>query len=66
MSTFGDDLIEHRPGAVFLITAHKQLETGSIALAENLNINANAKTGVSNEQIVPYLFLFGGFSHNRA
>jgi hypothetical protein len=32
--------------------SQNQLGEGSIALAKNLNINGNAKTSVSNEQIV--------------
>jgi hypothetical protein len=41
-----------------------QLGEGSIALAKNLNINANAKTGRTDEQIVLYVF-FAGSTLNR-
>jgi hypothetical protein len=41
------------------VQPQKQLGKGSIALAKDLNINANAKTGHRTRQIVVYVFFAG-------
>jgi hypothetical protein len=43
----------------FDVQPQNQLGEGSIVLAKNLNINGNAKTGRTDEQIVLYAFFAG-------
>jgi hypothetical protein len=55
MSTFGNNLIERLTTALVHVRPQNQLGEGSIALAKNLNINGNAKTGRTDEQNVRYV-----------
>jgi hypothetical protein len=53
MSTFGNSLIEHLRTRLVDVQPQKKLTERSIALAKNLNIDRKAKTGRTDEQIVP-------------
>jgi hypothetical protein len=56
MSTLGNNLIERLRTRLVDVQPEDQLGDGSIALAKNLNIKGNAKTGRTDEQIVRYVF----------